>query len=158
MSANHYRDKTALRCMGHPLSVFPCVYEPAAELLEIARQAFAGNVLTEVDFRCIQADTDGFPGKVIVRSCGTDLTGKIAKKAKYWCERAYAKLGRRVCELCQILWTNDRPKGPRLTAEGGLRYQIESFPHVKRSQGRRLLKVKHPGRVQAAPQRDGSDS
>lgn len=137
-----YRDNPRLRCMGHPDSRKPCRYEEDWRILRAARQAQARGILTAQEFRCLELDIEGYPGKVIIGYQGQDPTGALSKRAKYACERAYAKIGRRLCLFCQMLWAFDRPRGPRLTADLELKYPKEDWRSVRAQQGDRSLRVR----------------
>lgn len=137
-----YRDNPKLVCMGHPDCRRPCSYEPDDHLLKAALKAFRAGVLTKGDLRCIRLDTQGFPGKVIIGYQGQDLTGAHAKRARYACERAYSKIKRRLCVLCQMLWAADKPRGPRLDANQGLRYPKEDWKAVRQHQGGKTIRIK----------------
>lgn len=129
-----YRDNLKLVCMGHPDCRRPCRFEPDAYILKAAHRGVKTGRLTRADLRCILLDMEGYPGKVILEAVGKDLTGAVAKRAKYACERAYAKIGRRLCLFCQMLWAADRPKGPRLDADQKLKYLKEDWRSVRESQ------------------------
>lgn len=137
-----YRDNPKFVCMGHPDCRRPCRYEPDDRVLRAALKALRAGVLTEDDFRCIELDIEGFPGKVILGYQGQDPTGAHSKRARYACERAYSKIKRRLCQLCQMLWAADRPKGPRIDLNRNLKYPKKEWKTVRKNQAGRLLKVK----------------
>lgn len=137
-----YRDNPKLVCMGHPDCRRPCRYEPDDRILKIARKALRAGVLTKDDLRCIELDTQGFPGKAIIGYRGPDRTGAHSKRARYACERAYAKIKRRLCQLCQMLWASDRPRGPRLDADQNLKYPRETWKAVRKGQGGKKVRIK----------------
>lgn len=137
-----YRDNPKLVCMGHPDCRRPCSYEPDHRVMKAALKALHAGVLTAADFRCIELDTQGFPGKVIIGYQGQDPTGAHSKRARYACERAYSKIKRRLCLLCSMLWAADRPKGPRIDAHQNLRYQKEEWKEVRRHQGRGAIRLR----------------
>lgn len=132
--SSFYRDNTELACMGHPDCRRPCRFEPDASILKAARKGVRTGLLTASDLRCIQLDMEGYPGKVIVEAVGKDPTGAVAKRAKYACERAYAKIGRRLCLLCQLLWAMDKPKGPRIDAARNLKFPREDWKEIRQAQ------------------------
>lgn len=137
-----YRDNPKLVCMGHPDCRRPCRYERDDRILRAARKAFRAGVLTKDDLRCIELDIEGFPGKVILGYHGADRTGAHAKRARYACERAYSKIKRRLCQLCQMLWALDKPKGPRLEADQSLKYPKEAWKEVRRGQTGGRVQIK----------------
>jgi hypothetical protein len=137
-----YRDNAKRTCMGHPDCRRPCRYEPDERILAAAKRALRAGVLTQDDFRCIMLDMQGFPGKVILPYQGQDPTGAHSKKAKYACERAYAKIRRRLCQFCQMLWSFDKPKGPRVDANRELKYLRENWKAIRKTQGRGAIKIK----------------
>ena len=146
--SSFYRDNRKLVCMGHPDCRRPCRHEPDSSILRAAHLAIKKGLLSEADLRCITLDTQGFPGSVIVGEPGKDPTGAVAKRAKYACERAYAKLGRRLCMLCQMLWAADKPKGPRLDGAKNLKHPREDWKEIRATQGGRSLQIKRrPGTV-----------
>lgn len=142
MGSSFYRDNPRLRCTGHPECVNPCIFESSKDILHEAALAFDRGIISREELRCITMDLSGFPGKLIIGYSGSDKSGRYAHRARYACERAYAKIGRRVCSLCYMLWSAERPKGPRLDPEMRLRYPIERFSEVRRSQSRGPLKCK----------------
>lgn len=129
-----YRDNRKLICMGHPDCRRPCSYEQDEHILRAAQKSLRAGAMTGEDFRCIELDTEGFPGKTIIGYIGQDPTGAHSKRARYACERAYAKIGRRLCMLCSLLWAADRPKGPRRCGQD-LKYPREEFKAVRAAQG-----------------------
>lgn len=136
-----FRDNPKLSCMGHPDCRRPCRHEPDRLILKAARAAARRGRLSAEDLRCIELDSSGFPGRMIVGYAGGDPTGKHAHRARYACERAYAKIGRRLCRVCRMLWAMGTPKGPRLEA-GELKWPVESFPEVRRGQERGSVRLK----------------
>lgn len=140
--SSFFRDNPKLVCMGHPECRRPCSYEPDQRVLKAALKALRAGVLTQDDFRCIELDTQGFPGKVIIGYHGQDPTGAHSKRARYACERAYSKIKRRLCLICSMLWAADRPKGPRIDAQQNLKYQKEEWKEVRKGQGRGSVKLK----------------
>lgn len=153
--SSFYRDNTNLACMGHLDCRRPCRYEPDWSILHAAKRAQAKGVLSDGDYRCIELDIMGYPGKVIIGYAGQDPTGALSKRAKYACERAYSKIGRRLCELCQMLWAFDRPKGPRLDADLHLKYQREEWRTVRARQTGRSLRLRRPGGIRTIREDDG---
>ncbi len=137
-----FRDNPALRCMGHRGSVKPCSYEPTRAVLRAARAAARRGRLSAGDLRCIELDSSGFPGRAIVGYADGDPTGKHAHRARYAYERAYARIGRRLCRLCRMLWALETPKGPRLEAGMRLRWPVEAFPSVRQNQVRGPVRLK----------------
>jgi hypothetical protein len=137
-----YRDNPKLVCMGHPDCRRPCSYEPDDRILKAARKAFSTGILTKGDLRCIELDTQGFPGKVIIGYPGPDLTGAHSKRARYACERAYARIKRRLCVLCTMLWAADRPRGPRIDVNQNLKYPKEGWKAVRKAQGGRRIRIR----------------
>jgi hypothetical protein len=137
-----YRDNPKLVCMGHPDCRRPCRYETDDRILKAAQKAFRAGILTKGDLRCIQLDTQGFPGKIIIGYHGQDPTGAHSKRARYACERAYSKIKRRLCQLCQMLWAADKPKGPRVDADFNLKYPKEEWKAVRKDQGGRRTRIK----------------
>jgi hypothetical protein len=94
------------------------------------------------DFRCIELDILGYPGKVIIGYAGQDPTGALAKRAKYACEKAYSKIGRRLCLVCQMLWAMDKPKGPRIDADLQLKYPRDEWRSIRQNQASGSLRFK----------------
>lgn len=133
MGSNFYRDNEGLRCIGHPRSK-DCLFEPDQELLGAVKKAEKTRVLTAEEARCIRLDIEGYPSSVIVREHGPDPTGRVSHRAKYTCERAYAKIGRRVCRNCQMLYSYYLPKGPRVDEQMNLRYPAACFPEIRERQ------------------------
>jgi hypothetical protein len=132
--SNFYRDNEALRCMGHPQCKPPCVFEPNKALFRAVRRASGEGTLTVEEVRCITLDVEGYPSSVILREPGPDPTGRVSHRAQYACERAYAKIGRRVCVLCRMLYSLELPKGPRVDEKMELRYPAEAFPEIRERQ------------------------
>lgn len=137
-----YRDNPKLVCMGHPDCRRPCRYEPDHLIMKAAVKALRAKIITPEDFRCIELDIQGFPGKVILPYQGPDPTGAHSKRARYACERAYSKIKRRLCELCSLLWAADKPKGPRVDAEQNLKYQKEEWKEIRKAQEKRPLRTR----------------
>lgn len=140
-----YRDNPKLVCMGHPDCRRPCRYEPDHLILKAAAKALKMGTITEDDFRCIELDIQGFPGKVILPYHGQDPTGAHSKRARYACERAYSKIKRRLCELCSMLWAADKPKGPRIDSHQNLKYQKEDWKEIRKTQEKRPLRTRRKG-------------
>lgn len=140
--SSFYRDNPKLVCMGHPDCRWPCKHERDRSILRAARAALTSGTLSHAELRCLELDIQGFPGKVIIGYAGQDPTGAMAKRAKYACEKAYAKIGRRLCLLCQMLWAADKPKGPRLNANLKLKYPKETWKTVRESQASGPLRVR----------------
>jgi len=142
VGSNFYRDRKDLRCVGHPRCEPPCVYEPDEQILEAVQEAYRKRRLSKEEVRCIELDLEGYPSSVILQQPGPDPTGKVSHRAKYACERAYAKVGRRVCWKCQMLYSLERPKGPLVDEGMKLRYPVTSFPFIRERQAEGPIKIK----------------
>lgn len=142
MGSNFYRDNEGLRCMGHPRCQPPCIFEPNDELLREVWKAFRKKKLNAEEVRCIELDVEGYPSSVILGEPGPDPTGRVSHRAKYTCERAYAKIGRRICQLCQMLYSLELPKGPRLDEKMKLRYPAEAFPEIRVRQAEGPIRIR----------------